>query len=387
MSKSHSTQYNHQFPGIPDLKARAKQRIPSFIFDYIDGGIDEEKNKQRNRDAFHGVQLTPQYLTDVSEVDTSINIFGKSYDMAFGVPPVGLGNLLWPGSERALASASQHANTPYILSTFSTTPMDEIAALAPDVAWFQLYTPRDEAVMKDMIQRAKTAGFNALVITLDIPVGAKRNRELKSGLQLPFKITPKIAWEALTHPQWTIETLKNGSPEFVNVAKYKTDSDMPLAAFISHFMVSGVSKERIAQIRKLWDGPLILKGVQNTQNALDAIALGVDGIIVSNHGGRQLDAAPSSLDSLKQLPDEVHQKLTVMLDSGVRTGLDVVRAKALGAQMMFSGRSFFWGMAALGQDGADQVINIFRDEITRSLQQLGCHSFESMDESWLTQDN
>ncbi len=384
MRKASTFDYNKKYPSISDLKRRAKQRIPSFAYDYIDGGIDEERGKHRNREAFHNIHLTPSYLTDVSDIDTSINIFGKTYDLPFGVPPVGLGNMMWPGSELALARASQQANTPYVLSTFSTTPMEDIAQLAPDVCWFQLYTPREDAVMKDLIHRAKHVGFNALVVTLDIPVGAKRNRELKNGLQLPFKITPNIIWEAITHPQWTLATLPHGSPEFVNVVRYNTDTDMDLGEFISNFMVTGVTQERVAQIRRLWDGPLILKGIQNIDNALAAIKLGVDGIIVSNHGGRQLDAAPSSIQSLKELPDHVHQKLTVMIDSGVRTGLDVIRAKALGAQMSFSGRSFFWGMGAMGNAGAQQVINIFRDEITRSLQQLGCHRFSDIDKRWIS---
>ena len=376
--------YDSRYPGITDLKKRAKRKIPNFAYDYVDGGIDDEHGKARNRQAWHDVNLTPRYLVDVSQADLKTEIFGKTYDIPFGVPPVGLGNMMWPGAELALASAAQSANIPYILSTFSTTDMDQIAQAAPDVCWFQLYVPREEAVMKDVLDRVKSAGFHVLVVTLDIPVGAKRNRELKNGLKLPFSFTPNIVWQSMIHPRWAIETLKHGQPDFVNVLKYKKGPNQGLAEFITNFNMKGVTAERVAMIRKLWDGPIVLKGTQYVEEAYKAIELGVDGIIVSNHGGRQLDAAPSTAETLNSLPDEVFQKLTVMVDSGIRTGLDVVRAKALGAHMGFSGRSFFYGMGAMGKKGANQVIEIYRDEITRTLQQLGCHEFRTMDKSWLS---
>ena len=379
-----SLKYNTRYPGVIDLKQKAKKRIPNFAYDYVNGGIDEEIGKQRNRQAFHDIELTPRYLADVNSVDISTEIFGKQYSIPFGVPPVGLGNMMWPGAEMALATAAQKANIPYILSTFSTTDLDDIAQAAPDVCWFQLYMPNDIQVMKEIIARVKAAGFNALVVTLDIPVGAKRNRELKNGLKLPFTFTPNIIWQSIIHPAWSLATLHHGQPDFVNVLQYRNDnSNEGLAHFINSFTQPGVTLDRIKMVRKLWDGPLILKGVQDEKNVFEAIDYGVDGIIVSNHGARQLDAAPSSIDSLKQLPDAAHKKLTIMMDSGVRTGLDVVRAKTLGAQMAFSGRSFFYGMGAMGKQGANQVIEIFRDEITRTLQQLGALSFSELDKSWL----
>ena len=379
-----SFNYDPGYPSVIDLKQKAKKQIPSFAFDYVNGGIDEELGKQRNRKAFHDIELIPRYLTDVSHVDISTEIFGKRYAMPFGVPPIGLGNMMWPGAEAALAQACQKSNIPYILSTFSTTELEEIAQIAPDVCWFQLYMPSDVEVMKDIIRRVKSAGFNALVITLDIPVGAKRNREIKNGLKLPFRLTPNIIWQSIIHPVWAIQTLRHGQPDFVNVLRYRKDTvNDGLAQFITSFTQHGVTPERLKMVRELWDGPLILKGIQYKKDAKLAIRHGIDGIIVSNHGGRQLDAAPSSVDSLRQLPKSAHEKLTITLDSGIRTGLDVVRAKALGAQMCFSGRSFFYGMGALGTGGANQVIEIFRDEITRTLQQLGCLSFSKMDSSWI----
>ena len=375
--------YDTRLPGIDDLKRRARRRIPNFAFDYLEAGIDREVGKRRNREALDAVRLTPRYLRDVSATDIEATIFGRRYAMPLGVAPVGLGNMIWPQGERSLAAAAQRANIPYVLSTFSTTDLEEIAQTAPDVCWFQLYTPRQPAALRDLLARVQTAGFQVLVVTVDIPVGAKRNRELKNGLKLPFSFTWNIVWQSMTHPRWALATLRHGRPDFVNVQRYRSGPTTGLAEFITNFSVQGVSQEHLRMIRSIWKGPLVVKGVQHPQDALAALNLGADGLVVSNHGGRQLDGAPSSLESLRQLPDEVRSKTTVMLDSGVRTGLDVVRAKALGAEMAFSGRPFFYGVAALGAKGGPQVIGIFRDEVTRTLQQLGCQSFEAMDGSWL----
>ena len=377
--------YDTRYPSIHDLKTRAKKRIPNFAFDYVDGGIDEEDGKKRNRDAWREVELTPRYLRDVSSADLSTEVFGKTYSMPFGVPPVGLGNMMWPGAEIALAKASQKANIPYILSTYSTTDLAEIARAAPDVCWFQLYVPANVDTMKDLIKRAREAGYHALVITLDIPVGAKRNRELKNNLKLPFSMSPNIIWQSAIHPVWALSTLSHGKPDFVNINRYKERPDEGLAEMLTKFNMKGVTRERIEMMRDLWDGPLILKGVQYEPDMKAALDIGVDGVIISNHGGRQLDAAPATAISLKALASYATDRMTVMVDSGIRTGLDVVRAKALGATMSFSGRSFFWGMGALGVDGAEQVMAIYRDEIDKCLKQLGCEAYAEMNSSWLAE--
>ena len=231
--------YDARYPSVLDLKIRSKKRIPNFAFDYVDGAIDEERGKQRNRESFHEIILTPRYLTDVSTTDISAELFGRRYAMAFGVPPIGLGNMMWPGAEAALADQAQRSNIPYVLSTFSTTSMEEIAAIAPDVCWFQLYVPKKRAVMKELIARVKESGFNALIVTLDIPVGAKRNRELKNGLKLPFSFTPNIVWQCLTHPRWALASLRHGMPDFVNVLRYKEGPNEALGQFISNFTMTG----------------------------------------------------------------------------------------------------------------------------------------------------
>jgi isopentenyl diphosphate isomerase/L-lactate dehydrogenase-like FMN-dependent dehydrogenase len=380
-----SINYDTRYPGVADLKARARRRLPKFAFDYVDAAIDYERGKRRNRESFHQIRLTPRYLRDVAATDISTTVFGDAYAMGFGVSPVGLGNMMWPGSEMALAKAAQVARIPFVLSTFSTTPMEEVAEAAPEVSWFQLYVPKKLEVTREIIARAGEAGFRVLVVTLDIPVGAKRNRELKNGLKLPFSFTPAMVWQGMLHPVWALGQLRHGSPDFVNMREYREDPDQGLANLVSEFTMPGVTLERICEIRRLWDGPLVLKGIQYVQNALDAMNVGVDGIIVSNHGGRQLDAAPTSVEAFRSLPDEIVNNMTVMIDSGIRTGLDVVRSKALGAEFAFSGRSFYYGVGAMGEKGARQVIEIFRDEITRTLQQLGCRSFDQMDASWISE--
>ena len=376
--------YNPGFPSIADLAQRAWKRIPRFALDYLEGGIGDEILLHRNRQDLDAVILWPRYMQDVTRVNTQCELFGKRYDLGFGVSPVGLGGLMWPNLEMYLASAAQNANIPYILSTMSTMSMEQVAGQAPDVAWFQLYVPKDIETMKDLVARADHAGFQALVVTVDVPVGAKRDRELKNGLNLPFRLTPKLLMQIAMRPEWALRTLLNGAPGFVNLEPYGGSGKIEhLGEFLTSFFMCGVVPERIKMIRQLWQGPLIIKGLQRKADMDTAMQLGADGIIVSNHAGRQLDAAPSSIQALRSLPETLKANTTVMLDSGIRSGLDVIRAKALGAKCSFSGRSFLYGISGGGVDGGRQVIEIFRDEITRTLQQIGCRDFMSLDAGWL----
>ncbi len=377
--------YNSRLPSITDMAQRASKRIPRFAWYYLSGGIGAEHALARNRNALDEILLWPRYLTDVAKIDTSCSLFGHNYSLGIGISPIGLGNMIWPNAEVQLAKAAQVQNIPYILSTMSTTPLEDIAKLVPDVGWFQLYVPRDESVMQDMIKRVRLAGYKVLVVTVDIPVGAKRDKELKNDVILPFQFTPKIIGQTLIRPVWLMQTLRHGIPRFINLSPYGELKNVKhLGDFLTRFFMPGLTVERLAKIRTLWQGPLVVKGVQRQSDIEQCMSAGIDGVILSNHGGRQLDAAPSSIESLRRLPDNIKDSLCVMLDSGIRSGLDVVRTRAMGADAAFSGRSFFYAMAAAGNDGGRQAIEIYRDEITRTLQQLGCTRFESMDQSWLS---
>lgn len=381
---SNNIPYNRKYPSVRDLAVRARRRIPSFAMDYLEGGIGGEFALRRNRQDLDEVLLWPRYLRDMSRVECQCRLFDHDYDLGIGVSPVGLGGMMWPGIEMCLARASQQGNIPYVLSTMSTTPLEQIAETAPDVAWFQLYVPRETEAMLDLIRRADRAGFNVLVVTVDIPIGAKRDREMKNGLILPFRLTPKLVGQSLVRPQWTVKTLLTGIPDFVNLNPYlKRENAANLSELMSSFLMHGVTTDRLRQIRQNWQGPLVIKGLQRPRDIETVINLGADGVIISNHAGRQLDAAPSSVQALRTLPDDLKKKTVLMLDSGIRSGLDVIRARSLGAAGCFSGRSFFYGVCGAGEDGGRQVIEIFRDEITRTLQQIGCEKFMDLDERWL----
>lgn len=360
--------------------------MPRFAHDYLVGGVAEERCIARNRDDLEKVKLKPRYMREMDEIDTSVTLFGTRYELPVGISPVGFGNLMWPGGEAMLAAAAARANIPYVLSTFATTALEEIADYAEGVAWFQLYVPKDEIVTADLIGRAAAAGYKALVVTVDVPVGGKRERDLKNGLNLPFKLTPRLIWQAATRPAWALGTALKGPPVFHNVMRYAGVAGFgsgEMAHFVSNFLATGVSWERMRQIRDLWKGPLIIKGLLDAEDIAEAVTLGVDGVILSNHGGRQFEASPSPVAMLPEAVRAAGDRLTVMMDSGVRTGLDLLRIKALGGAAGFSARSFMLGLGALGKRGGEQVIEIFRDDVRRGLMQMGCERFEALGGDWL----
>jgi len=366
------------------MARRARRRVPRFAMDYLEGGIGDENGLRRNRQHLEDVLLWPRYLRDMTTVNTECALFGRRYDLGIGIAPVGLGGLMWPQTEICLATAAQDANIPYILSTMSTTPLEQISRAAPEVAWYQLYVPKDKGVMQDLIGRVQRAGFQALVITVDIPVGAKRDRELQHGLNLPFRLTPNLFLQIMLRPEWALRTLLHGAPRFVNLDPYVDAGKLEhLSEFLTTFFMCGVTPERLREIRALWQGPLVIKGLLHSADIEAVVQLGADGVILSNHAGRQLDAAPSSVQALRALPASLRDNTAIMFDGGVRCGLDVVRARVLGAQACFSGRSFMYGVAGAGRDGARQVIEIFRDEITRTLKQIGCSAYQSLNQDWL----
>jgi len=362
-----------RFQTIDDLRRHAARRIPKFAFDYLEGGAGTEAGIARNRAAFENVLLNQFFLRDVRTRSIAVDLFGQTYDSPIGISPLGLCDLVWPGADKALARAAHKLNLPFILSAAATTEMENVAVLAPDHLWFQLYVSTREDVTFDLIARAAAARIKVLVVTVDLPVPAKRLRDLRNGFSLPFRMTPKMIWELATRPAWSLVTVKAGTPRFRNMEKYMppASDNQSLAAFMAQQITAGLDEDLFARIRDAWPGKLVIKGVMTPETALLGLKHGADGVIVSNHGGRQIDSAPATLDVLPEIAAAVAGKVPVMLDSGIRNGIDVIKAFALGADYVFSGRSFAYGFAAAGFSGIERAAALIGDEAHRGLAQVG----------------
>ncbi len=373
------------FLTIDDLRTRAQKRIPKLAFDYLDGGAGSEANIQRNRQGFDDIVLQPEYLRDVSDRSQKVTLFGRSYDTAIGVSPVGLANLIWPKAESYLAAMAKRRNVPFVLSAVGTTRLEDIAEIAEENAWFQLYVPGREFIAFELIKRAKAAGYKNLVITVDIPASSRRLRDLRNDFKMPFKMTPKIIWDIARKPSWAFATLANGTPKFVNLAPYIPElaEGQSLGAAQALQTSGNLGEELMDRIREAWDGNLIIKGILTPASAEACKRIGADGIIVSNHGGRQSDSIPSSIEALPYVKKAVGDSMTVMLDSGIRNGIDIAKAFCLGAEGTFSGRSFVFGVGAVGQPGGDRVLDIMVDELDRTLAQIGCTDIKLLGPEYL----
>ncbi|MGB3065915.1 alpha-hydroxy acid oxidase [Sphingobacterium thalpophilum] len=366
--------YDTRFPSVEDLRKRAKKRIPKFAFDYLIGGANEELNLARNENDFDQILLKPQYLQASGDIDLSVELFGRRYSAPFGVSPIGLQGLMWPNAAEILAKAAARNDIPYILSTVSTSSIERIAEVSEGKAWFQLYHPTENTLRDDILRRLKEVECPVLVVLVDVPAFGLRYKEIKSGLSMPPKMNITNILQAFACPTWGIETLRNGIPSFATLKPYM-DKGLDLAQlgqFMNRTFTGKVDVEKIRAIRDLWKGPLVLKGIATDEDMQAAIALGVDGVIVSNHGGRQLDASESSINSLIHLAanPEYRSKLKIMLDGGIRSGVDLARAHAVGSEFNFMGRPFMYGVGALGNAGGDHTINMFKAHLFQVMKQL-----------------
>ena len=370
---------------IDDLRARAKRRVPKLAFDYLDGGAGSEANIQRNRDGFAAVTLRPEYMRDMSVRNQRVTLFGHAYDAPIGVAPVGLTGVIWPGTDRILAAMAAKRNVPYVLSAVSSTAIEDIAAIAPEHAWFQIYMKNEVEISFDLIRRAREAGMKVLFVTVDIPVSAKRHRDLRNGFTLPFKMRPDVLFDIARKPAWALATLRAGKPRFENFTPYIRDvaDGVSLSAAQAVQISPALGQDLMKRIRDAWDGPMVIKGVLSPASAETAKRIGADGIVVSNHGGRQHDSFPSSIEALPAIADAIGKDMTVMLDSGIRTGGDIVKAYCLGADYVFSGRSFVFGVGALGETGGDHVLDLLTDEVDRTLAQIGCNTIADLGPAYL----
>ncbi|MBE8713479.1 alpha-hydroxy acid oxidase [Sphingobacterium hungaricum] len=374
MQKKITYPYNSNYPSIADLKKKAKSRIPKFAFDYLEGGCNEELNLARNESDFDDIYLKPQYLKPYKGIDMSKTLFGHTYSAPFGISPIGLQGLMWPNAPEILAKAAAKENVPYILSTVSTSSIERIAEVSGGKAWFQLYHPTENSLRDDIIRRLQVVECPVLVVLVDVPSFGLRYREIKSGLSMPPKMNIQNIFQAAIRPTWGIKTLKHGIPSFATLKPYMEKGlDMTqLGQFMNRTFTGRVDVQKIQAIRDMWKGPLVLKGIVTEEDMEAAIAIGVDGVIVSNHGGRQVDAGESSIVSLQKLTRNASysQKLTIMLDGGIRSGVDLGRASAVGSEFNFMGRPFMYGVGALGNQGGEHTINLFKAQLQQVMQQL-----------------
>jgi len=373
--------FNANFPSNEDLVKKAKSKIPRFAFEYLDGGCNEDVNLFKNTADIRKIELKPTYLSNHSHSDMKTELFGHTYDAPFGIAPVGLQGLMWPNATEILAKSAFQHNIPFILSTVTTSSIERIGELTDGKFWFQLYHPTDNTLRDDLLIRAESAGCEVLCILCDVPSFGFRPRDIRNGLSMPPKMTVNNMLQILTRPEWALKTLYYGQPSFANLKKYmpKGLNLGQLGDYMNQTFSGRVNELKISEIRDKWKGKLILKGVASEHDTEIAIKLGLDGIIVSNHGGRQLDAGQSSIESLYPIIKNYKGKIKIMMDSGLRSGPDVARALACGADFTFMGRTFMYGVAALGNQGGNHTISLLKTELKQVMEQICCERVEDFE--------
>jgi L-lactate dehydrogenase (cytochrome) len=374
-----------------DLRRIAKRRLPAGVFDYIDGGAEDERTMRANRDAFVNYRFRPRVLRDVSDIHTTTSLLGKEVAFPLVLAPTGFTRIADPQGELAVARAAQRAGLPYTLSTLSTRSIEEVAAANRDGRrWFQVYVWKDRALLRDMIDRAAVAGFEALVITVDTANLGRRERDVRRGFELPPKLGLDSIVDGVLHPSWTWRFVRAEPIRFANVATSAAATGQPegtsavnLAATFASQFDARLSWDDIEWFRSIWGGQIVLKGIQSVDDARMAAESGVDAIALSNHGGRQLDDAPAALELVAPVADHVGGRVEIICDGGVRRGSDIVKALALGATACMAGRAYLYGLAAGGELGVDTVLDLFAADVRRTMALLGVARIDELSTDYI----
>ncbi len=369
---------------ISDLRSLGKKRIPGTIFDYIDGGAEDEVTLRRNRDSFNKYEFVPRVLRDVREIDLSTTVQGVDIDLPLLSAPTGMSRMFHHKGERAVVKATHQHGTAYCLSTVSTCSIEEVRETSPGPLFFQIYAWRDQAIVDDFIERCKKSKYAGLMLAVDVPVLGKRERDLRHG-HGTSKLRRNTALAALSKPAWLFNYLTSPAWRMANLVNHLPHGAKTTEVIddVNNQFDASVTWDDAAKMLKAWGGPFVLKGVQSVEDSIKAVALGASGIILSNHGGRQLDGAPTGFDILPEVVEAVGSKTEIIIDGGIQRGSDVIKAIALGASACLIGKPYLYGLAAGGEKGVYRAYEILKSEMIRVMQLIGCTSIRDLDKSYI----
>lgn len=363
---------DNRFPSLWDLKARARRRIPHFMWEYLDSATGTELGDKRNRDGLDRILLKTAVLKGEVVQELTTRLLGKTYDVPFGIAPVGMSGAMWPGAERELARLAKRRNLPYCMSTMATKAPEDIPHEFGDNGWFQLYPPGQHEILDDMLLRIRDAGFTTLVLTVDVPTQSRRERQTRGGLTHPPAITARTLAHIATCPAWALGTLREGMPKMPFIGKYSSHKGpLPSTAHIGYLLRVPPDWDYLKRLRDLWKGPYVIKGVLEPEDAVACRDAGADAVWVSNHAARQFEASRAAIDCVRPIREAVGPDYPLLFDSGVMGGLDILRAIALGADFVMLGKAFHYGLGAAGPKGAEHVVDILRDDLVANMGQMG----------------
>lgn len=373
------SKYYDVYPTINDLREPARRKIPYFAWEYLDSGTGIEELVGKNLRALQAIEMVPQFMGGNFEVNLQTELMGETYAAPFGIAPVGMTGMMWPGGEHMLARSAARHNIPYCLSSAACEMPETVGPLCEGNGWFQLYVPADREICADMLDRAWRAGMKTLVITADVPTPSNRERQRRAGIKLPPDTSLKTLLRVAARPAWAWATLRYGKPRLRSLEKYAKSGDLKeVASFLGRQLSDVLNLDYVNFIREKWPGKLIVKGILHDYDAARLAEAGVDGIVVSNHGGRQFDGAPAAIDVLPTIVSAVDGRCAILYDSGIRSGLDIIRALALGADFVLLGRAFIFGLTALGEVGGDHVASLLKEDIANNLKQLGVRDISEL---------